>query len=113
MIKVQGFRLIRHNGEMQTILPDDGNRFSASEYNDDRLGKTLRQENFYHNLLQIHRLLKYRKNLPVYFIDDEGNSWHLDRGCVKMAVNYGFLDELKNDDTTGYLTEVVLRWIKD
>src|SRR5688572_7968286 len=118
MRQVTGFKIISYNGEQQTIIPDDGSRLSASEYNDKRLGKTLRQENFYHNLLQLHRLLNYSKNLPVYFTDDQGSLWRLDRGCVKMAVNSGFLEELKDNDGTGYLTEVCLtkaglNWIKE
>ena len=95
---------------METILPDDGKRPSASEYIYPPRTFTERQENFYQNLLRLYRMTGSR-DLPVYITDDDGDNWRLDRGCIAMAVHDGFLDELK-DDNKGVLSEVTLRWVR-
>ncbi|HEX8738375.1 MAG TPA: hypothetical protein VF721_23790 [Pyrinomonadaceae bacterium] len=115
-MKVDGFKPILHivpgkKSIMQTILPDDGKRPSASEHIYLPRSFTSRQENFYQNLIRLYQLTG-SKNLPVYITDDDGNNWRLDRGCIAMAVHDGFLDELK-DDSQGVLSKVTLRWVRN
>lgn len=74
---------------METVLEDDGNRPSASEYNYPPRQFTERQENFYQNLLRLYRLTG-SKQIPVYFIDGDNNNLRLDRGCVAMAATTVF-----------------------
>jgi hypothetical protein len=110
--KVRGFkRLLRSVSKTkatETILKDDGKRPSASDYKYPPREFNKRQENFYQNLLQLYRLTK-SKQLPVYYTDSDGNSWHLDRGCVAIAVHDGFLAELKNN-SAGFVDTVTLNW---
>lgn len=94
-----------------TVLSDDGKRPAAADYRDERDTFTERQENFYVNLLRLYRLRGRSRTLPVYFIDDKGNHWRLDRGCIAMAVHDGFLDGLI-DDEDGVLTTVTLSCVK-
>ena len=97
---------------MQTIRPYiSGQRHPTSEYKYQEIDFTPRQENFYQNLLQMYRIIQ-SKHLPVYFKDDKGKKWYMDRGCVKMAVHDGFLEELQND-SSGVVSSVNLRWVKD
>lgn len=91
---------------METILEDDGNRPSASEYIYSPRQFTERQENFYQNLLRLYRLTGC-KQIPVYFIDGDDNNLRLDRGCTAIAVHDGFLAKLE-DNSNGFLDTVIL-----
>ena len=107
-------RILRSDSESntgtETILKDDEKRPPASEYIYGSRKFTERQENFHQNLLRLYRLTDSEK-LPVYFSDDAGDHWRMDRGCIAMAVQDGFLKELEND-SPGRLTAVVLSWVK-
>ena len=110
MTVVRGFeRIDRKSDGTATILADDGKRPKSSEYNYGPRDFTERQENFYFNLIRIRRLLG-TNILPVYFSDDNGKRWRLDRGCVSMAFHDGFLKSLKDDSDEGYLKFVELNW---
>ena len=109
--KINGFKPItRRISGTETVLQDDGKRPSASYYIYHPAKFTERQENFYQNLLRLYRITG-SKNLPVYFMDGDGNNWRLDRGCLAMAVHDGFLEKLI-DDSTGAVSTVTLRWVK-
>ncbi|MET0754474.1 MAG: hypothetical protein ABWZ66_13915 [Pyrinomonadaceae bacterium] len=115
-MKIDEFRPIfrgvyGQNPIMETILPDDGKRPSASEHIYRPAKFTERQENFYQNLLRLYRLTG-SKHIPVYVTDNNNNKWRLDRGCIAMAVHDGFLEELQ-DDSQGTLITVTLRWVKN
>jgi hypothetical protein len=109
--KIKLFKPIIHDiTGTQTILRDDGKRFSALDYIYHPAKFTERQENFYHNLLRLYRLTG-SENLPVYFSDGNGNNWRMDKGCVAMAVHDGFLKALASD-STGVVRIVTLGWSK-
>lgn len=117
MMKVKKFKRITRpittgKNISETIIVDDDERFKSSDYIwTDRLQSlkfTERQENFYQNLLQLYKLTK-SKQLPVFFVDGEGNKWRLDKGCVAMAVYDGFISKLKNN-SSGFVEIVTLNW---
>ncbi len=91
-----------------TLRFDDLRRPPAAEYRDFRRKFTERQENFYRNLLAMYRAID-SKRIPVYFTTATGAAMRMDRGCVGMAVNDGFLLDLANE-LDGTLRYVRLGW---
>lgn len=108
---IEGFKpILRSNPEMkgnsETIIRDDGKRFSSNEYIYGKRKISERQRNFYENLRNNSSLIG-SKQIPVFFIDGNGDKWRLDKGCISMAVHDGFLAELKNNPA-GFVETVTI-----
>lgn len=110
-IDFQNFR--PENGHTSpTVRPREGRPKPESQFVDPRKALTARQIEFYRNLLAMSAELAGLRNtdpprtLPVYF-NILGKPHHLDHGCIKMAVNVGFLKPLKNH-SHGVVREVEL-----
>ncbi|MGY4397947.1 hypothetical protein ACVWZA_003144 [Sphingomonas sp. UYAg733] len=69
---------------------------------------TPRQALFYRNLMDISQQLE-SNYIPIDFSAPTQHALFLDRGCVNIAVNAGFLKPLKND-SDGVVSEVELAW---
>ncbi len=102
------FQPVPHTGESQTIRdrPSNYERWPSQKYEDKRAGRTERQRNFHENLNRM-ALASGSDTLPVDFTVREGKQMYLDRGCIKMAENSGFICELSNDPG-GVVSEIKL-----
>ena len=67
-----------------------------------------RQANFYRNLIRLAQACK-GEVLPVDFETLDGRRMFLDRGCIKIAEQAGFIGKLKND-RSGQVSEITLKW---
>jgi hypothetical protein len=83
-------------------------RKPARDFVDQPAALSDRQANFYQNLIGLALALRSRE-LPVDFETDDGRTWYLDRGCVKMAEHAGFIEELRNDEF-GQVSSIRLAW---
>lgn len=82
-------------------------RLPASSYQDEPAQLTARQAVFLRNLVRFAEAIN-TGDIPVDFTVG-GAHLYLDRGCVKMAVHSGFLQELVNGPE-GVVESVRLSW---
>ena len=108
MFEHMDFLPVPHTGESQTIRdrPSKYERWPSQKYEDKRAGRTERQRNFHDNLNRM-ALASGSDTLPVDFTARDGKQMYLDRGCIKMAENSGFICELSNDPD-GVVSEIKL-----
>ena len=83
-------------------------RKPAASYLDAAASMTPRQAVFYRNLIRIAEVLK-NNTIPVDFEIPGRGAVYLDRGCIKMAADSGFLAPL-TDAQDGLVESIQLSW---
>lgn len=83
-------------------------RMRAEDFADKPAKLTPRQAHFYHDLIAL-ALAVDAKDLPVDFITAAGDLMYLDRGCIKIAEQAGFIAPLQNDGH-GVVDQITLTW---